>query len=360
MTTSEPEPQPRVQGEESLGGNEPAAAPTEATPTPATMAAGQPRGFFEWFWRGKSLRVARAFRKELPYVEQTRLKHALAALELADRAFDPVEPLRAGSSLPLAISLYREAAYFALGAQSERFDGPDLATMFASVPQDELEFAAGGVESLRAIKATLVERTFVQTADLPLESLPREAKLVRDFVHALVRKKLLPETRVGALLLQRGVRTVGLVTFIVGAVLGAILLVQRLTLQPDLAAGKPWRASSSLDTCKPNEHYCASAHTDIFFCTIEEANPWVEIDLGKPTAFSRLEITNRSDCCADRAVPLAAEVSVDQVHWREVARRKDTFSVWSAKFAPQNARYVRIRALRRTILHLEKVAVRAG
>jgi hypothetical protein len=356
--TSEPEPQPSISAEAQLDGDAAVAAPPAAAPP--TPAPAQPRGFFEWFWRGKSLRLARAFRKQLPYVEQTRLKHALSALELADRAFDPVEPLRTGSSLPLAISLYREAAYFALGAQSETFDGSDLAAMFASVPQDLLEFAAGGAEDLRAVKTALVERTFVQTAELPLETLPRDAKLARDFVHALVRMKLLPEARVGTLLLQRGVRSVGLLAVTLGIVLGGIVLFQRLTLKPDVAAGKPWRASSSLDTCKPAEHYCASAHTDIFFCTVEEANPWVEIDLGKPTMFSRLEITNRSDCCADRAAPLAAEVSLDQKTWREVARRKDTFSVWSPQFAQQNARYVRIRALRRTILHLEKVAVRAG
>jgi hypothetical protein len=358
--TSEPETPPTVSPDAPAGVAEAAVPAPAASPTPSLPASNQPRGFFEWFWRGKSLRQARAFRKQLPLVEQTRLKHALSALELADRAFDPIDPLRTGSSLPLAISLYREASYFALGAQSEAWDGQDLAAMFQNAPQELLEFAAGGVEELRAVKLALVERTFVQTADLPLEALPREAKLARDFAHALVQKKLLPETRVGSLLLQRGVRTLALLAVTAAVVVGGVMVVQRLTQKPDLAIGKPWRASSSLDTCKPQEHYCASAHTDIFFCTLEESNPWVEIDLGKPTTFSRLEIINRSDCCGDRAAPLAAEVSVDQVTWREVARRKDVFSVWNPTFAPQNARYVRIRALRRTILHLEKVAVRAG
>ena len=44
------------------------------------------------------------------------------------------------------------------------------------------------------------------------------------------------------------------------------ILFQRLTLKPDLAAGKPWRASSSLDTCRPQEHYCASARTGRTWC----------------------------------------------------------------------------------------------
>ncbi len=348
--TSAPETQPGAATEPVVS----AGAPAPVSPDSV------PRGFFEWFWRGKSLHIARAYRTQLPVVEQARLKHALAALELADRAYDPVDPLKSGSSLGLAISLYREAVYFALLAQSERFNGPDLAALFRDLPPDLLEFAAGSAENLRAVKLALVERSFVQTADLPQETLPRDANLAREFAHALVRRKLLPEARVGSLLLQRGARSVGLTLLTVALMVGAVLTFQRLTLKPDLAFGKPWRASSSLDTCKPKEHFCASAHTDIFFCTVEEANPWVEIDLGKPTAFSRLDITNRSDCCAERAAPLAAEVSLDQKTWREVVRRPDNFSVWSPKFTPQNARYVRLRALRRTILHLEKIAVRAG
>ncbi len=338
----------------------PAATPAIEQAEAGAAASPAPRGFFEWFWRGKSLRLARAFRMRLPLLEQTRLQQALRALELAERAHDPVEPLRAGSSLALSISLYREAAYFALLAQSESFNGSDLAALFATLPDDLLEFAAGGSEELRAVKLALVERTFVETANLPDETLPGDAAIARDFVRALVRRKLLPEARVGSLLLQRGVRSFGLALLTLALTVGAVTLVQRLTTKPDLAAAKPWRASSSLDTCRPQEHYCASARTDIFFCTVEESNPWVEIDLGKPSAFSRLEVTNRSDCCPDRAAPLAIEVSLDQKTWREVARRTDTFSVWTAKFKQQNARYVRLRALRRTILHLEKIAVRAG
>jgi hypothetical protein len=356
--TSAPETQP--------GADAPVLAPdpttVAASPTPAKppAASPEPRGFFEWFWRGKSLRIARAFRTRLPLVEQTRLKHALTALELADRAYDPVDPLRTGSSLALSISLYREAAYYALLAQSESFAGHDLAALFATLPNDLLEFAAGGEQELRAVKLALVERTFVETAELPQETLPADAAAAREFAHALVRRKLAPEARVGSLLLQRGIRSFGLAVLLVGCLVGGFIAFQRLTLKPDLAAGKPWRASSSLDTCRPQEHYCASARSDIFFCTVEEVNPWVEIDLGKPTTFSRMEVTNRSDCCPDRAAPLAVEVSLDQKNWHEVVRRQDTFSVWSPKFKQQTARYVRLRALRRTILHLEKVAVRAG
>lgn len=318
-----------------------------------------PRGLIEWFWRGRSLRQVRGYKKTLPTVEQARLDHATRALELADRARDPIDPLRSGSSLALAISLYREAAYWALLCQDASFSGKTLGDLFETLPQDLLE-APLGPDRLADLKRALVERSFVETADLAVEQLPIDANLAHDFVHHLLARKLQPATRTGRLLLQRTVRTFGLLALLLGGVWGGVTGIQRAMLKPDLAAGKPWRASSSLDTCKPQEHTCTSTRTDIFFHTVEEAEPWVEIDLGRPTGFSLVDVTNRSDCCPDRAVPLAIEVSNDQKTWREVARRRDTFSQWRAKFAPQTARYVRLRTLRRSLLHLEKVAVRAG
>jgi hypothetical protein len=319
-----------------------------------------PRGFFEWFWRGKSLRRVRGYRTTLPTVEQKRLNHAERALELADRALDPVDALRSGSSVGLSISLYREAAYWALLAQNEEFHGATLAEVFQVMPPSLLESAAGSPERLTDVKLALVDRSFVETADLPADLLATDAALARDFVHALIRLKLEPATRVGRLLLQRAVRCIGFLLLLAAVVTGVVMGVQRATRKPDLVPGKPWRASSSLETCKPAEHYCASAHTDIFFHTVEEDQPWVEFDLGSPMSFSVVEVTNRSDCCPDRAIPLVVEVSNDRNTWREVARRKETFSEWRAKFSPQKARYVRLRALRRTLLHLEKVAVRAS
>lgn len=334
--------------------------PTEGTPSPAPSVAAAPRGFVEWFWRGKSVRQVRAYRKTLPTIEQTRLGHAQRALELADRAFDPVDPLRSGSSLALSISLYREAAYWALAAQDAAVSGTTLAAVMAELPVELLESAAGGPEKLTDLKLALVGRSFVETADLAAELLPRDASLARDFVHTLIARKVEPETRVGRLLLQRAVRTFGALALLAALIITLVVSIQRSRLQPDLAAGKPWRSSSTFETCKPQEHYCASAKTDIFFHTLEEQEPWVEIDLKAPTGFAVVDVTNRSDCCPDRAVPLVIEVSNDQEKWREVARRTDTFAEWRAKFKPQKARYVRLRALRRTLLHLEKVAVRTG
>jgi len=52
------------------------------------------------------------------------------------------------------------------------------------------------------------------------------------------------------------------------------------------------------------------------------------------------------------------ELSADGVVWGEVARRVEEFVTWEAAFPRRPARYVRIRALRATILHLGSVAIR--
>lgn len=340
----------------------PAAEPAATPPPAAPVAAASPKrgGFIEWFWRGRALREARSFRQQLPVSEREALARALTARELADRAHDPIDPLRSGSSLGLSISLYREAAYWALRAQDGAYQGATLAALFESVPEELLSFAAGGDAGLSEVRRALVQRSFVETAELPREQLPREARVAQDFVEALLRRKLEPERRVGRLLWQRGTRLSGLLLLLAALFVGGWLSTQRLRLGPDLAAGKPWRASSSLYTCTPALHRCESVNTDVFFHTQEEKDPWVEIDLGANTRFDRIEVTNRSDCCPDRAVPLVAEVSRDRTSWREVSRRTETFSVWEARFAPQNVRYVRLRVPRRSLLHLEKVTVRNG
>jgi len=324
--------------------------PPPASPKPPRA------GLFEWIWRGRALREARAFRTNLPRDERAYIGRALVAAELADRAYDPIDPLRAGSSLALSISLYREAAYWALRAHDPSTTAHTLAEAFASAPPELIELAAGN--AVRDVERTLVERTFVETAGLAAEDLPAEALIARNFSHALIAHKLGPERKVGRLLLQRAVRSLSLLAVLAGIVAGGVLITKRLNRAPDLALGKPWRASSTLEKCKPAEHYCASAKTDIFFHTVEEQEPWVEIDLGKPTKFSVVDVTNRSDCCPDRAVPIVIEVGNDQTAWHKVASRKETFTEWHAEFAPQTARYVRVRSTRRTVFHLEKVAVR--
>ena len=81
------------------------------------------------------------------------------------------------------------------------------------------------------------------------------------------------------------------------------------------------------------------------------------IDLDRDTAFGRIVVKNRYDCCGDRAVPLVLEVSKDSATWTKVAQRDEIFDRWTARFPTQTARFVRARVERASCFHLEDIAV---
>jgi hypothetical protein len=130
--------------------------------------------------------------------------------------------------------------------------------------------------------------------------------------------------------------------------LSAIGLSLRLFVPTDLADGRPWRASSAL---------AAAYSAKMLFHTNEEMSPWFEIDLGDAKPVRSLYVKNRADCCQERAIPLAAEVSSDRSNWQQVARTDSPFLLWEPHFRAVDARFVRLRVLRLTSFHLEQVKV---
>ncbi len=84
-----------------------------------------------------------------------------------------------------------------------------------------------------------------------------------------------------------------------------------------------------------------------------------EIDLGREVPVRQVALENRpGDDLEGRAVPLLVEVRGERSGYREVARRVRSFSTVRTSFTPVVARYVRVRALRPTVLHLARVTVR--
>jgi hypothetical protein len=140
-------------------------------------------------------------------------------------------------------------------------------------------------------------------------------------------------------------------------------LLRRIDLEPadptDLAARAKWRVSSTFGTgARSGTRQRWLGGINIFFHTDQEASPWIEFDLGTVTPVHSISVGNRQDCCRERAVPLAVELSTDGVTWTQAARRDAQFDTWSETFAPQPARFVRLRALRSTFLHLASVEIR--
>jgi hypothetical protein len=331
------------------------AEPSIAQTSSAHPSAPSRGGLLEWFWRGQALRTAEA-RPRLSALGRERLRRARLAAELADRALDPVEPLRAGSPVPLAISLYREATYWALVQPGDLSGIAGLREAFDASKHD-LVHAAGSAEKLATLRAVLADKTFVDTADVPLEVARCDADLAQTFVYRLIESDVDRDDRVADVLIQRWLRVGAAFIVLAGLLFGAVLGFQRATRGPDLALGKPWRASSQAFQCHPENSECGGARSAMFFHTTEEDSPWVELDLGSPQTIARVTVVNREDCCSERAVPLVIEVGDDQKHWKQVARVQDTFRDWDASFEPVKARYVRARVDRRSILHLIRVSV---
>jgi hypothetical protein len=333
------------------------------TPSPETAAPSAPAnapksrgGMLEWFLRRQTLAEARRAVPELDPQQRERMLRARAALELADRTLDPVDELKAGRGTPLACMLYREAIYWALLAQDSTQNASSVEEALAAAPRQVLLDAAGGDTAFVETEAA-ARKSSPETWQEPEAVQQADARKLQALARGLLRRLSDPEQRLARIVVQRAVRMT-LLALLSALVITGVVLLLRSPAGPDLAAGKPWRASSTFAKCNPKERECGGSRTVIFFCTQEELNPWMEIDLGKLQEFSRVEVQNRTDCCDERAVPLAIEVSEDAVKWREVARKTELFSLWKADFPKVRARYVRTRALARTFLHLERVSVR--
>ena len=286
-----------------------------------------------------------------PKRRRNHLELAQGAVDIADRTMNDA-PFPRGANVLAAMTLYREAAFWALTAEQDEPIAETTSEALGREPSDPLAADAESTEERDRLREALLRSHAVATDLSDAERVVDVCVLQRFLRHRIalleasaraVRRKAL-RRRLPALLLAGG-------PLLVIAVL--LWLTHR-----DLAANRPWRASSALPDCDLAFNTCAGQSVNIFFHTLEEQSPWVEVDLGAIKSFSRVIVRNRQDCCMERAVPLALEVSSDGATFSEVARRQDTFSEWDVKFHPVQARYVRARALRRTVLHLEGFSVR--
>jgi hypothetical protein len=300
--------------------------------------------FNDRFLRAAALREETA-RAWLPADKRAALEQATLLVEIARRVAKPVEELPPGARPAARLGLLRDAAYWALLAgRSEGIGAPpwDLRAALDELPPEGLP----GVEprTFDAIKRALLETPATSLA-VPVE----DADLVAAFADKLVADLNAPRVRAERI---RGQRWARMLACLVGvALLGYGVRV--LALGPNLAADKPYHTSSTWAGC-PADPNCVP----LAFCTDSQADPWAVLDLGRPTRFHRIEVTNRGDCCGERAVPLIVEVSTDDIHYREVARRTEEFSSWTIKLAPLTARYVRFKVPRTTVFHLKQVAIR--
>jgi hypothetical protein len=314
-------------------------------------------GVWEWFWRGRALDEARRSDPQWQRhagPEREYLRRADLAAELAERALEPIDPLRAGSGAHLALSLQRQAVYWLLVARNGG-GANTLALAWDATPAELLLGICGSDAELAKLRAILVERSFVEDAGESAERAVEHGRLVQRFIRALL-VAISPRRRAQQALWLRWSRSGGLALLVLVLLAAGYVAYRRATQGENLAKGKPWTTSSKFADCQRDPAVCGGR---VLFHTLEDPEPWFEIDLGAARTIAVVEVENRRDCCGERAVPLAIEVSNDRTKWKVVARREDVFRSWTASFAPVTARYVRARVQRRSTLHLESMAVRA-
>jgi hypothetical protein len=256
-----------------------------------------------------------------------------------------------------ASELYRESVYWALCALSA--DSVAVAgtsydeSVWERLDEPLLAQAVQGSERALALRALLRTGSFVSFAEMPEASLVLTCSELQGLARLLCGKL---DARTRALrvnYLERGLRLGVLALLVLVGVVGAL----HWRDARELAAGKPWTASSfNGGGCASPAQRCAESPS-FFFHTTEEANPWVEFDLGEPRSISRARVENRRDCCTDRAVPLTIEVSTNHKDWKTVARQAEDFTTWDVGFGSVAARWVRLRTQRKTYLHLAEVRI---
>lgn len=366
----QPEVSPAAEPDLSAPSREVPLDPTPAAPpAPAAAAAAgsaRPSAFrrvIEWFWRGRAIAELVGSSVVVPQRARELERRARLYAELGRIALEPPGPLKHGSGEPAACELYRQSIYFALSSwQAASADpsaghDPNLYDLWQKTDQTLLLNAAADPDALAEIESRVAGASFVDFAELDREEQHRLAWALRRFVSGLLASIDRAQVALDRLRIQRLYR-VGLVLFLfVIAVPSAALFREWQERRGDLALDRPWKASSqSLPGCESPAQTCGQS-SNFFFHTTEEESPWVMIDLGSKREFSEVIIENRSDCCPERAAPLVIEVGSDKNRWKQVASRPDVFSTWKASFSSVKERYVRVRATRKTILHLNRVRI---
>lgn len=286
-------------------------------------------------------------------------------------AIEPAQPREHGALDAQACDLFRQAVYWALlarrglaalpeveGKPENAAKAPEFEALWATAEPDALARAAGDAVVAEGLRRSLANQSFVDFAALPSDEQARLARSLQIFAEALTRNIDGAELALEKLWIRRMFR-LGLavcVLALIGA--GVAFGARRAEEARDLARGKPWVASSRFPEggCNSPEQSC-EASPFFFFCTSDDNPPWLEIDLGSVQTISGLKIDNRNDCCTERAVPLVAEVSVDRVNWREVARNTKEFRTWKADFKPAQARWFKLHIPKQAYLHLARVRV---
>jgi hypothetical protein len=287
----------------------------------------------------------------LDAAQKTLRERARVALALGDQCAAGELPGAAGldeDAPAQAVSLYREATRWALAAARDVSADADLGARL-DAQADSLRRAVGE-EVFSQGRRALVDRTTDETFALPRETQRDDAAHAGAVARALVEALHLRETALRGAATRGGGMLVTVLALLVAVPAG------RAAMREDLAARATWRASSAAEALPlAGRGASPTGGAAMFFHTAPESAPWVQLDFGARVALHKVDVENRVDCCGERAVPLVMELSSDGAAWTEVARRAEPFGTWTVDLPAREARYLRLRAMRVTSLHLHAI-----
>jgi F5/8 type C domain-containing protein len=282
--------------------------------------------------------------------KEQMLARAKLFAEVARRTESPFDALPVSDASAALIVLWQEATFWALSALGGGSSHRNLRAAFEAAPRDVVVQAAGGKDWLPSVEqALLLDARDVHVDEDSSGSRPETATLAK-FARSLISYLETPTRELD----RKRVRRSSIWLVAVLASLGALAgfgLSRRYNLPNRISAAKR-STSSEYSPCRAAGD-CGNA----LFHTQEEDQPWVLYDLGTVLELHSIEVQNRTDCCYDRAVPLVVETSNDGESWIEQTRTERAFTTWSADLRVR-ARFIRLRADRRTYLHLGAVVVR--
>jgi hypothetical protein len=275
------------------------------------------------------------------HTENARLTQAKLFTEIARRVERPLDVLPSGDPVLVSVVLRQRAAVWAMAAAEDTLADGEAPTDSRAV----FERIAGGGEAFAAVETLL--RADVAAPDAASSAAAAAASTLASFTESLIDEldRPLREAR------RRRALHATLLIVAGGVAMLAALWVIWLTRPTNLVPSAKRTLSSQLHSCSSGECGNASFHTN------RESSPWVQYDFGSPRRLHSVSVTNRTDCCYERAVPLVVETSNDGRRWKEQVRTDEPFLSWSSKLDGR-ARYLRLRAAKTTYLHLSTVVIR--
>jgi hypothetical protein len=259
------------------------------------------------------------------------------------------------SRLRLAERLYAQASALLAGWDEPTgvdVTGAEMAVRDDAAGADVTERAAAPVHTSPARSPASLAADGGETLDRLRAQLLQQRAQTLEQMYALARREPAPSEQH----LRR--RWTYLLIAATGLIALGLFLRDALDLG-DVALGKHWTASSYYGNLRPRTGRLHRESQHFFFHTRGDQEGWLEIDLDRPTRLASAKIVNRDDCCQMRALPLVIEASTDHRQWHELARTYHRFDVWRTSFAAVTARWVRLRVLRPSALHLKQVVLRS-